>query len=99
MSAKEKPKVDRLEKAREILANGEVQPVDGKYRVYRVRDYDVELHVPVTEEQILQSCTCPDHKYRGVLRCKHILAALLYEGVPEEEIADKGVAAASGAVA
>lgn len=93
MAAKEKPKVDRLEKAREILASAEVHPVDGKYRVYKVRDYDVELHVPVTEEQILQSCTCPDHKYRGVLRCKHILAALLYEGVSEAELTGEGLVA------
>ncbi len=83
-------KVDRLQKAREILAAGEVKPAEDKYRIYKVRDYDVELHVPVGEQQIVQSCTCPDHKFRGVLRCKHILAALLYEGATEAEIEGVG---------
>lgn len=93
MAAKEKPKVDRMALAREIFGAGEVHPAEGLYGVFKVRDYDVELHVQVGE-QVLQSCTCPDHKYRGVNRCKHIIAALLYEGVPEAEITGAGVVAA-----
>lgn len=84
-----KLKVDRLEKAKEILANGEVRPVEGKYAIFKVRDYDVDLNV-VVGSNIIESCTCPDHVYRGAVRCKHITAALLWNGVDENTIG-KGV--------
>lgn len=88
--AKQIVKVDRLAKAKEILALGEVKPKignDGKemYRNYVVKDYDVDLNV-VIGENVVEACTCPDHVYRGALRCKHILAGLLYEGQDEDEL-------------
>lgn len=89
--AKQVIKVDRMAKAKELLALGEVRPKKGNdgvefYRNYMVKDYEVDLNVVVGDGDILHTCTCPDHIYRGATRCKHIIASLLYEGVNEDEL-------------
>jgi len=80
-------KTSRLQKAKEIVTAGEVEHLgEPSSRMYLVgRKYIVNLETNV-DGTIIQSCECPDNLYRGAGRCKHILASLLTEGVPAEQL-------------
>ena len=66
----------RLEKAREIVAEGKVRPVLGMDEHYTVESSTGEGHYLVNA-----TCSCPDAQHRSELTkglCKHKLAVLVY---------------------
>jgi hypothetical protein len=76
----------RLDRAKDILRAAEVEPLADQPGMYLVsRKYIVNLNAVVDETKI-QLCECPDHQYRGANRCKHILAAMIFSGVPEDKL-------------
>lgn len=67
----------RLERARELVANGAVYPVAGMDGLYVVRHGDGNAYYLVTPQS---SCSCPDfEKHDGKIPCKHMLAVELYQ--------------------
>ena len=74
----------RLERAREIVAEGRVQPVLGMDEHYVIQSSTGQGYYMVND-----SCTCPDARERNELTkglCKHRLAALLYQEAQEEDV-------------
>ena len=66
----------RLEKARQIVAEGKVQPVLGMSDYYTVESSTGEGHYLINS-----NCSCPDAQMRSELTkglCKHKLAVLVY---------------------
>ena len=72
----------RLERAREIVAEGRVQSVLGMDEHYVIQSSTGRGYYIVDE-----SCTCPDARERSELTkglCKHRLATLLYQEAQAE---------------
>ena len=72
----------RLERAREIVAEGRVQPVLGMEEHYVIQSSTGQGYYMVND-----TCTCPDARERSELTkglCKHRLAALLYQEAQAE---------------
>ena len=72
----------RLERAREIMAEGRVQQVLGMEEHFVIQSSTGQGYYMVND-----SCTCPDAKERSELTkglCKHRLAALLYQEAQSE---------------
>jgi len=70
---------DRLEKANELYYQGAVFPNEKITGFYKIRGYDVMVD---GKDKFKAGCTCPDFVYRAMkegYRCKHILAAIMYE--------------------
>lgn len=66
----------RVARAARAIRDGDarVEPADdGTFRVRSFTTDAVEYRVRLDP----RSCTCPDHRYRGVTTCKHVAAALL----------------------
>ena len=79
----------RLEKAREIVAEGKVRPVLGMDEHFTVESSTGEGHYLVNA-----TCSCPDATNRTELTkglCKHRLAVLVY--LEAQETAMKAIAA------
>ena len=71
----------RLEKARQIVAEGKVNPIIGKDNHYTVEGSNGFYLVN-------DSCSCPDAEYRSELNkgwCKHTLAVELYRKSQDED--------------
>lgn len=67
----------RLHRAVALLDN--VRPGDRSPNVFFIEgSYGNKYMVRVNRAQKSSSCNCPDHQNRNV-KCKHILAAALYE--------------------
>ena len=74
----------RLERAREIVAEGRVQAVLGMDEHYVIQSSTGQGYYMVND-----SCTCPDARERSELTkglCKHRLAALLYQESQAEDM-------------
>ena len=78
---------ERLQRARELFENGNVQPVIGMEAHFTVSSSEGKGTYLVNGE-----CTCPDYEHRQYLNgrlCKHRLAVHLYlEAHPEPADAD-----------
>ncbi len=70
----------RLEKARQIVAEGKVNPIIGKDNHYTIEGCDGFYLVNDT-------CSCPDAEHRNELHqgwCKHRLSVELYKEIQDE---------------